>query len=489
MNKILWFRYDLRVEENESFNEALRDGNTLPIFIFDENFFQLETSSSFHLSFTIESLKDLKNIFKEKYNTKLNIYYGDTLDILKYLSNKYKVSEIYSTHHFKNKYLRDMDIKIKSLCDENNISWKIYNQFGIQLSNRNGKIWSQNWNSFIVRKINQFQLNGSFIEDDHEINFSSISTNIFDHKNIQNGGRENALKILDSFIDYRSTDYQKKMSSPITGETACSRLSPHITYGNVSLREIYNKTQSINNDSNLYEKKKSINSFRKRLAWHCHFIQKFYDQPDIEYTNMNTAFDGIRENSFNEAYFEAWKNGTTGYPFVDACMRYLKNKGWINFRMRAMLVSFASYQLWLDWRITSKYLAKLFTDYEPGIHYSQFQMQSGTTGINAIRIYNPIKQSRDQDPDAVFIKKWIPELSNIPSSLVHEPWKLTYLDQKSYDIQIGENYPLPIVDNAKETKNSRDRIWKIKKSHESKILSASILKKHTSSSPKIRNFN
>ena len=382
-----------------------------------------------------------------------------------------------------------MDIKIKSLCDENDISWKIHNQFGIQLSNHNRKIWSQNWNSFIVKKINQFQLNGSFIEDDHEINLSSISTNIFDHKNIQNGGRENALKILDSFIDHRSTDYQKKMSSPITGETACSRLSPHITYGNVSLREIYNKTQSISNDSNLYENKKSINSFRKRLAWHCHFIQKFYDQPDIEYTNMNTAFDGIRENSFNEAYFEAWKNGTTGYPFVDACMRYLKNKGWINFRMRAMLVSFASYQLWLDWRITSKYLAKLFTDYEPGIHYSQFQMQSGTTGINAIRIYNPIKQSRDQDPDAVFIKKWIPELSNIPSSLVHEPWKLTYLDQKSYDIQIGENYPLPIVDNAKETKNSRDRIWKIKKSHESKILSASILKKHTSSSPKIRNFN
>ena len=489
MNKILWFRYDLRIDDNESFNEALKDGKTLPIFIFDESFFQLETSSSFHLNFTIQSLNDLRKVFKERYNTKLNIYYGDTLDILKHLSNKYKVYEIYSTHHFKNKYLQDLDIKIKSFCDENNLSWKIYNQFGIQLSNRNGKIWSQNWNSFIVKKINQFQLNGSFIEDDHEINFSSIITNTFDHKNIQNGGRKNALKLLDSFIDYRSTDYQKKMSSPITGETACSRLSPHITYGNVSLREIYNKTQSINNDSNLYEKKKSINSFRKRLAWHCHFIQKFYDQPDIEYTNMNTAFDGIRENSFNEAYFEAWKNGTTGYPFVDACMRYLKNKGWINFRMRAMLVSFASYQLWLDWRITSKYLAKLFTDYEPGIHYSQFQMQSGTTGINAIRIYNPIKQSRDQDPDAVFIKKWIPELSNIPSSLVHEPWKLTYLDQKSYDIQIGENYPLPIVDNAKETKNSRDRIWKIKKSHESKILSASILKKHTSSSPKIRNFN
>jgi len=488
VNKILWFRYDLRIDDNESFNEALKDGKTLPIFIFDENFFQLETSSSFHLNFCIQSLNDLRNVLKERYNTKLNIYYGNTLNILKHLSKKYKVSEIYSTHHFKNKYLQDLDINIKSFCKEISINWKIYNQFGIQLNNRNSKNWSQNWNTFIEKKINKFQLKGTFIQDDHDINFENIRTNYFDYKNIQKGGRSNAIKLLNTFIDHRSTNYQKEMSSPITGESACSRLSPHIAYGNISLREIYNKTRSINGDHILFEKKKSINSFKKRLAWHCHFIQKFYDQPDLEYTNMNTAFDGIRENSFNDAYFEAWKNGTTGYPFVDACMRYLKNKGWINFRMRAMLVSFASYQLWLDWRITSKYLAKLFTDYEPGIHYSQFQMQSGTTGINTIRIYNPIKQSRDQDPNAIFIKKWIPELSNIPSSLVHEPWKLTYLDQKSYDIQIGENYPLPIVDNAKETKNSRDRIWKIKKSHETKILSANILKKHTSFTPRTERF-
>ena len=85
MNKILWFRYDLRIDDNESFNEALKDGKTLPIFIFDESFFQLETSSSFHLNFTIQSLNDLRKVFKERYNTKLNIYYGDTLDILKHL--------------------------------------------------------------------------------------------------------------------------------------------------------------------------------------------------------------------------------------------------------------------------------------------------------------------------------------------------------------------------------------------------------------------
>ena len=195
---------------------------------------------------------------------------------------------------------------------------------------------------------------------------------------------------------------------------------------------------------------------------------------------MNSAYNGIRENDFNEDYHLAWKNGTTGYPFVDACMRYLRTNGWINFRMRAMLVSFASYQLWLDWKKTSKHLAKLFTDYEPGIHYSQFQMQSGTTGINSIRIYNPIKQSIDQDPNGDFIKKWVPELKEIPNKLVHEPWKLTYIDQKGLGIEIGKHYPNPIVDHHSSSKIARDKIWMVKKTEEAKFNAKKILEKHAS---------
>ena len=480
MNKIVWFRYDLRLEDNEAFIEATKNGNVLPIFIFDENYFKLGTSSSFHLKFCEDSLKELNHSLKNLYNSKINIYYGDTTEILKNISKKFNISEIYSHHVFKNNYLSKIDGKISKFFKECNIQWYLFNQFGIQLGKRDRYRWSYNWNKFINQPVLEKRVNCNFIIDpDHNKN-CAISTNFIDDKLIQEGGRKNAVKLLNSFLDNRSDNYQKEMSSPITGEKSCSRLSPYITYGNVSLREIYRATkQKLNEDISIV-KKKSLIAFKSRLAWHCHFIQKLYDEPEIEFKNLNSAFDGLREDDFNPYYYEAWKNGNTGYPFIDACMRYLKVNGWINFRMRAMLVSFASYQLWLDWKKTSKHMAKLFTDYEPGIHYSQFQMQSGTTGINSIRIYNPIKQSIDQDLDGNFIRKWVPELKNVQGKLIHEPWKMTYIDQKSISIELGKNYPLPIIENNKATKIAKDKIWKVKKSKEAKLLSSQILIKHAS---------
>ena len=480
MNKIVWFRYDLRLEDNQAFIEATKNGNVLPIFIFDKNYYKIDTSSSFHLKFCEDSLKDLNQSLKNLYNSKINIYYGDTTEILKNISKKFNISEIYSHHVFKNNYLSKIDGKISKFFKECNIQWYLFNQFGIQLGKRDRYRWSYNWNKFINQPVLEKRVNCNFIIDpDHNKN-CAISTNFIDDKLIQEGGRKNALKLLNSFLDDRSDNYQKEMSSPITGEKSCSRLSPYITYGNISLREIYRATkQKLNEDISIV-KKKSLIAFKSRLAWHCHFIQKLYDEPEIEFKNLNSAFDGLREDDFNPYYYEAWKNGNTGYPFIDACMRYLKVNGWINFRMRAMLVSFASYQLWLDWKKTSKHMAKLFTDYEPGIHYSQFQMQSGTTGINSIRIYNPIKQSIDQDPDGNFIRKWVPELKNVQGKLIHEPWKMTYIDQKSISIELGKNYPLPIIENNKATKIAKDKIWKVKKSKEAKLLSSQILIKHAS---------
>ena len=479
MNKIIWFRYDLRIYENSAFTEAIKDGNVLPIFIFDKELFKLETSSSLHLTFIKDSLNDLKDKLKNKYNSNLAIFYGNTKDILKYLIQKYSVSKIYSNRIFKHKYLMDLDKNCENLFDDLKVKWTQTNQFGIDLNHRKRFKWSYNWNEFIQSDEKSYKFNCKFININNNFDFNDVKTNKINGKLVQIGGRDEAIKLLDSFIETRSENYQREMSSPVSADTACSRLSPHITYGTISLKEIHRKITNKLKKICTLNKRKSLIAFNSRLAWHCHFIQKLYDEPEIEYNNLNSAFDILRKD-FNEKYYESWKTGLTGYPFIDACMRYLEQNGWINFRMRAMLVSFASYQLWLDWKQTSKHLAKLFTDYEPGIHYSQFQMQSGTTGINSIRIYNPIKQSLDQDPNGDFIKKWVPELKNIQGKLIHEPWKLTYIDQKSINFEFGKDYPLPIVNNHETTRIARDRIWKVKKSNKAQELSKLIVQKHAS---------
>jgi deoxyribodipyrimidine photo-lyase len=240
-----------------------------------------------------------------------------------------------------------------------------------------------------------------------------------------------------------------------------------LAFGALSTREVVQALDRRRRQLSPVDKGKferNLIAFGSRLAWRCHFIQKLEDQPSIETNCMHPAFEGLREKEHREDYFEAWKTGKTGIPFVDACMRNLISTGWITFRMRAMLVSFASYQLWLDWRKTAPYLAGLFTDYEPGIHYSQFQMQSGVTGINAIRVYNPIKQGLDQDPKGIFVRKWVPEIRHIKGEAIHQPWLQEQTLFRATSDQDAVTYPAPIVDLTLSAKAAKDKLAAVRKS-------------------------
>jgi deoxyribodipyrimidine photo-lyase len=201
---------------------------------------------------------------------------------------------------------------------------------------------------------------------------------------------------------------------------------------------------------------KSLRAYSHRLRWHCQFIQKLEDQPTIEHQNVHSAYDGLRllpNNKLAAQRLVAWETGQTGYPLIDAGMRALIATGWLNFRLRALLISFAGYQLWLDWQAPALHLARLFTDYEPGVHYNQIQMQIGTTGLTTLRIDDPTEKSQILDDEGIFIRQWVPELANIPDDMIHTPWLMN---------EPPENYPGPIVPERETRQNAYEKIRQLR---------------------------
>jgi deoxyribodipyrimidine photo-lyase len=223
---------------------------------------------------------------------------------------------------------------------------------------------------------------------------------------------------------------------------------------------------------------RALRGFDGRLHWHCHFIQKLESQPNLEFRELH-PLTAVTADTDAER-LAAWAEGRTGLPFVDACMRSLIATGWINFRMRAMLMSVASHHLQLPWRQSGLHLARLFVDYEPGIHWSQCQMQSGTTGINTIRIYNPIKQGQEHDPEGVFMRRWLPELEAVPLVHLHEPWTMPPFTQMRLGWTIGVDYPNPIVDPVTAARQARDRLWARRRQPGFREQSDAIVERHGS---------
>ena len=475
--QVVWFKRDLRVLDNAVIHSALKEGPVILLYILETDFWQEPDVSSRQFDFLIECLLDLRESLAES-GAHLVIKVGDAVKIFNELSNLYHIDSIWSHEEVWNKWVLARNSRVRKWCLEQNICWNELAQNGVvhQLENRDG--WASLWYRFMSQDVVKAPDKMKSIDVESDSLPSSKDLGLV--KDIcpqrQKGGRSKGIECLDSFLHNRGRFYSKEMSSPVTAYRSCSRLSPHIAFGTLSIREVYQACQEAASHVKAMPIEDrggwltSLRSFSSRLRWHCHFIQKLADEPRIEFENLHSAYDNIRDHD-NIKYFSAWKNGMTGYPMVDACMRSLHHTGWINFRMRAMLVSFASYHLWLDWREPSLYLAKQFTDYEPGIHYNQFQMQSGTTGMNTLRIYNPIKQSQDHDPDGQFIKQWIPELQDMPIEFIHTPWECP---------EHMRDYPLPIVDEKAARERAKKVLYGIRGSIEHKAEAKVIYKKHGS---------
>jgi deoxyribodipyrimidine photo-lyase len=458
--RLVWFKRDLRIDDHRPLAEAAARGPVLPVYVVEPGYWRRPDASARQQAFVAEALVELDAALGAL-GQGLWIEVGELPDAFERLRRRFGFSAIHAHEETGNDWTFRRDRRVRAWCRASGIELFEHPQFGVvrSLADRGG--WAARWERYMgaerIAPPDRLEpVVGTAACGDPFADAPAYDATPAPGR--QRGGLKTAAGVLEDFLARRGSAYRGGISSPLTAASACSRLSAHFAWGTLSLRTAVQAARARRRaarEAGQSDWAKSLAQFDRRLHWHCHFIQKLEQRPDIEFDNVHRGFDGMREGDFDAARFAAWSEGRTGFPLVDACMRWLSHDGWLNFRMRALLMSFAGYHLWLHWREPALHLARLFTDYEPGIHYSQCQMQTGTTGINTLRIYNPVKQARDQDPDGAFVRRWVPELAHVPSAAIFEPWKLGSRALERYG---AGDYPRPVVDHVVAARRARQRI-------------------------------
>ena len=483
MNKekinLIWLKRDIRLHDNEAISSAIKSGKRFLIFYaFEKILLHDSHYNERHWDFIKQSIVDIN---KEliAYKSKVLSVSSDIIGLCNQIQNFYAIDTVYS--HIETgiltTYVRDKEFK--RYCRNNNINWKENINNGVQRGLLHREKWYEDWECYMQKKQEVFNPQEDQIlklDEIKEIEKIShpISLETPSNTKFQKGGRSIGIKYLTTFFNERHKEYMFHISKPELSRTSCSRLSPYLAWGNLSVREVFQKGKKVKTNANT----RHIGAFLSRLRWQAHFIQKFEMEHVMENASVNKGYHKLKK-SISKKYQVAWKTGTTGFPLVDACMRCLKETGYLNFRMRALTVSFFTHILWQPWQDATTHLSQMFLDFEPGIHFPQLQMQAGETGINNLRIYNPVKNGIEHDEDAKFIKKWVPELKKLDTIFAHEPYLMTPLEQQLYDFTLGKDYPNPIVDLKKTRKKASDILWNLKKNPEVKKESKRILLKHT----------
>ncbi len=480
MLQLVWFKRDLRLHDHAPLAAAAAEGRVLPVFVHEPEVQQAEDFSPRHAAFLRESLDALHAALVER-GTGLLELHGDVPMVFDVLCDRLPIAAIHAHEETGNGITYARDRRVRAWAKRRGVALREVPGAGVvrRLDTRDG--WHERWVAAMRRPRTPAP---RFLAGATADELDAVPVSVRGEpapcpppamRTRQTGGRASAEALLQSFLYERGEDYRRAMSSPGEAEHACSRLSAHLAFGTLSNREAYQAARVRARElrdhhaaappaarASLVRWQQSLVSFASRLEWRDHFTQKLETEPDLEYQPYSSLYDDVWPHEADAARLEAWRTGHTGFPLVDACMRSLDATGWLTFRMRAMVMSFASHYLWLHWRHAGLVLARAFVDYEPGIHWMQCQMQAGCTGINTIRIYNPVKQAEEHDADGDFVRRWVPELAALPTPDLYRPWDAPLMVQQMHGVFIGEHYPRPIVAHEAAYARARDTLHAVK---------------------------
>jgi len=506
-----WVKRDMRVQDNAALCAlADNDYQVMALFVFEPSLGSAPETSPLHALAQRDALLDLKKRLAQRGVT-LTIAIGEVTDVLSALVNAIPFTGIVSHEETGSDITYCRDKLVAQWVQRNRVRWKEFPQNTVvrklaTRDNRRQVVAQRIWDTPIHKAPDQVRpwMGEALLEnlsDNDAVRFlrdvpsagfvtrwSTTNTDVLTISERDDflSGRQivsetTGLHDLSTFLNDRGFRYSGGISSPNTAFTAGSRISSHLAWGTVSLRTAFHES-SYRQDECSNEQgphagqwKRSLRGFQSRLYWHDHFIQRLESAPSMEFKALNPAYRDVQfieDEALAVQRLQAWRHGQTGIPLIDACMRCLMTTGFLNFRMRAMLVTTACFGLQLDWRRLLHPLAQVFADYEPGIHIAQIQMQAGMVGINTLRVYSPQKQLLDQDPDVRFVKRWVPELAEFSADQISQ-----------YETCALGDYQRPIANITANAKVIKDQLYAIKRSETGRSGARETLDKHGSRMP------